>query len=1749
MSTYKAHKNAATKSKFSNFKLLTTSALTAAGIIASGHAIAQTSPNALPQGAEVTKGSATYDYNGNNLNITQNNRGVTSADYHGGFNIGKDAGVYVDQRTGDIFVHRDVSDNTSNIEGVFEGSASNIVLNKNGVLITGTARINMHSFAASTADNVTFDGDKATFQDLGDGEININTGAEITVAEGGLAAFVAPTVKNAGVINAKLGKVAFAAGESVTVDLYGDGLFEVEVEGELADAYLENTGEINANGGQVQMTALAAKDIADNIINLDGVVDVSSATQTGGKIILSGGNKGNVHVAGKADASGTDGGSIDVTGQNITIADTAQLNADGGKGADQIGNGGRIDAIAQEHMDFRGELSARGGDKGGNGGDAEVSGLQFLGYQGFADLRAPSGETGTLLMDPAFAVIHSGLLHDPLGQGYVLSAQALANSMEAANIIVQADNYIDVGTKTDAYNTGNAAVDFILNGLVGTGDIDLSTFDYDKLNTNGSPFPWNWTIDNYNGTTAGNITLQSDAVNFNKDVIMGDGNLGIDGNTVNLDSRIFDKDGTTALGDSRLSSNAGTVNVLSNAALIQQGIYLADDAGDATVNVESDTYKEDLIIDKALKLNGNGATLQSNGGANLITVTADDVNIDPFTFDGLGIANYGINANGADNLVVDGNSFTGFVLANVNVTNSKKTRIKNNTMNGAEKGVHGDNALDMHVFDNDISDTTVAGIHIENSNGVGYAGGQNDVDVWSNVVTSADGTGILIQNSDYATIGDHPTNPFESGYGGANKVSGAAAGIVVENSDGAWVSHNIVHDVNGNAVSVQNADSVKILKNDIDDVKAGIYASKLTNALIAQNDVDGTTNGNAIMVKQGDVVNVEDNVIANISRKGIYADSVKNVTISDNTVDATGEEGIFGKNLKDAANIIDGNTVDNTGKDGIAVIDSANTQVTSNKIGTTGGTNNIKGDGVYANNSDGIKISGNTIDETHSTTNNKGNGIQVVASDSANIDDNAIANAGWDGISVIGGNDVTIDDNNVTDSKRTGIYAASLTNSDVTDNNIDGTDQFRGIAINGGDTINVSDNAVNNTALDGILARNVDALTIENNIVGSFLGTIGANGIYVTSSDAAKVKNNIVTAPANNGIQIEDSNRAVINKNYVLNSGENGIDANNSRAIKVNNNTVITSGNDGVHISDSNGAKIGKNTVTGSADDGIDIEGGKNVVVKKNYVLDSGENGIDVVSSKAITISKNIAGFSGNDGINVYDSNTALINKNEVFFSADDGIDIERSKNTVIEDNAVSFSGDNGIDVFKSKGVTIRKNNVDASDSDGIHIRRSDDFAITENKIRNSFDDGIDVKRSDNGSVTDNNVKTSFNDGIVIGNASNVLVADNLSNKNGLAGIELINVDARTVTGNTTNKNDEDGIAVVGGQNIVVSGNTSNDNTLAGISIDSSDDIDINAANILDGNDTGIEINNSTNLEIADNTIANSITAGIAMEDVDLVNILNNDISNSGSFGLLASGPSNGDVTLVGNTFTDNPTGARFESGNIDISDLTDPNSFINTDPLATPVGLQFDEVGIPGSLTIAGNTLGGTIFDGFTNAGSFYARIENGTLLNTITGAPIVIDGLQASFDGFIPASVGGILTLPQLTFLEDRLFDADDLAINGRGQIFVGAVPGLNPEDFIRELGFTQFDTSGLSVTVTGLPSIDGTNLAAIQPAAGGEGQGEPQDLADIEPAAGASEEASCWGDAVNAAAATGTAVNYSFGGSLEESLADATTCQSGI
>ncbi|QJW85612.1 hypothetical protein HK414_27130 [Ramlibacter terrae] len=105
---------------------------------------------------------------------------------------------------------------------------------------------------------------------------------------------------------------------------------------------------------------------------------------------------------------GTGGGSIriggDYQGANADVQNAARTYVDGKArieaDATRNGDGGRVIVWSDELTRFGGSISARGGKAGGDGGFAEVSGKQQLQYAGRADLRAPKGAVGTLLLDP-----------------------------------------------------------------------------------------------------------------------------------------------------------------------------------------------------------------------------------------------------------------------------------------------------------------------------------------------------------------------------------------------------------------------------------------------------------------------------------------------------------------------------------------------------------------------------------------------------------------------------------------------------------------------------------------------------------------------------------------------------------------------------------------------------------------------------------------------------------------------------------------------------------------------------------------------------------------------------------------------------------------------------------------------------------------------------------------------------------------------------------------------------------------------------------------------------------------------------------------------------------------------------------------------------------------------------------------------------------------------------------------------------
>ncbi len=397
--------------------------------------------NALPQNPNVVRGQAGFATDGSRLDVNQSTDRVV-IDWRS-FDIGKDAGVSFHQPGTDSIAVNRISGGgmPSQIDGMLNANGTVVILNPNGVLFSASSTVNVGGLVASTGkldiDRFMAGDNRLAFTGATSG--SVTTLGTINIADAGLAAFVAPHVRNDGVINARLGRVALAAGETFTLDLAGDRLIEIGLGAHTP--LVENYGSILVDGGRVQLSAAAAGAVVDQVINSGGLVSVASARQDGGAIVLEAVG-GGVTVGGELNASGaTGGGEISITGATIASTADAVLNAD----ATGAGDGGSIVATADGRGDYAGTFSARGGAAGGDGGFVETSGRTVGLDAGLVvDASAAEGRSGGWLIDPVDLVVDAG------------EAAAVVNNLATGDVILQAENSITVNSAIDSSAQANA---------------------------------------------------------------------------------------------------------------------------------------------------------------------------------------------------------------------------------------------------------------------------------------------------------------------------------------------------------------------------------------------------------------------------------------------------------------------------------------------------------------------------------------------------------------------------------------------------------------------------------------------------------------------------------------------------------------------------------------------------------------------------------------------------------------------------------------------------------------------------------------------------------------------------------------------------------------------------------------------------------------------------------------------------------------------------------------------------------------------------------------------------------------------------------------------------------------------------------------------------------------------------------------------------------------------------------------------
>ena len=451
-------------------------------LLATSLLLATTTAHALPTGNQLVAGQATVATP--NANTMQINQASQNAIINWqGFSINPNQAVNIQQPNSQAaLLNRVVGQDASQIQGQINANGQVYLVNPNGVLFSKTAQVDVGGLIASTHNitNADFMNGNNHFTQNGS-TASVDNQGNIKTPEGGVVALIGAQVNNSGNIQTPKGTTALAAGKTVDLDFQGNGLVEVKVTEAALNAQITNHGAIQSDGGQVILTANAAGQLVDTVINSDGVIQARGLVERNGKIKLSGGDTGTVTIGGIIDTSSQQtGGDIAVTGANINLKNSANLNASGDTG------GGNIKLLANMDngaVNVNGKLDASA-PKGGDGGFIETSAAHInVADSAEISTKAASGKTGKWLIDPTDYTIAAS--------GGNLTGTALANYLNTSNVEIQ----------TLATGTGNGDI-YVNDNIKWGGSNNLSLTAHRNINVNNTIF----------ATSSGSVRLRADSL-------------------------------------------------------------------------------------------------------------------------------------------------------------------------------------------------------------------------------------------------------------------------------------------------------------------------------------------------------------------------------------------------------------------------------------------------------------------------------------------------------------------------------------------------------------------------------------------------------------------------------------------------------------------------------------------------------------------------------------------------------------------------------------------------------------------------------------------------------------------------------------------------------------------------------------------------------------------------------------------------------------------------------------------------------------------------------------------------------------------------------------------------------------------------------------------------------------------------------------------------------------------------------------
>jgi filamentous hemagglutinin family protein len=206
---------------------------------------------------------------------------------------------FIQPSANSIALNRVTGGDASVILGSLQANGCVFLVNSNGILFGEGAQVDVAGLLATTFNISDEDFMAGNYQFSNNSNGSVVNRGNIHVADNGFVILTASGVSNEGLIVARLGKVGLGAGEHLSMDFGGDGLVTYAIDGKVLNkvnaadgtplsAAVNNSGKIQADGGQVLLKASASAELFSTVINQSGVIEAKSLESHDGVIRLEG---------------------------------------------------------------------------------------------------------------------------------------------------------------------------------------------------------------------------------------------------------------------------------------------------------------------------------------------------------------------------------------------------------------------------------------------------------------------------------------------------------------------------------------------------------------------------------------------------------------------------------------------------------------------------------------------------------------------------------------------------------------------------------------------------------------------------------------------------------------------------------------------------------------------------------------------------------------------------------------------------------------------------------------------------------------------------------------------------------------------------------------------------------------------------------------------------------------------------------------------------------------------------------------------------------------------------------------------------------------------------------------------------------------------------------------------------------------------------------------------------------------------